>query len=1021
MSNPFFERPILNSPYEKPGQHWELDENGQPTQKINAFRRKAEFITPIPKPKRRKTKDQSEMVFDEGKGLSDKKQAYDPTSIINELRQHVDQWRDLHPNQWQVTPETARLLQHWRHHAFSDVRPFFCQVEAVETLIWLTEVAPNSKAGKRFLEILDAANKDANPELSRLALKLATGAGKTTVMAMIIAWQTINAVRRPTSKHFTRGFLLVAPGLTIKDRLRVLQPNDPDSYYAKRELVPNDMLEDLKRAKIVITNYHSFKLRERMELSKGGRALLQGHGPALNTLETEGQMLQRVMPDLMGMKNVMVLNDEAHHCYREKPGDVEEEEEDLSGEERKEVEKDKEAARMWINGLEAVNRKLGVARVVDLSATPFFLRGSGYVEGTLFPWTMSDFSLMDAIECGIVKLPRVPIADNIPGQEMPMFRNLWERIRTKMPKKKRGETELDPLSLPPQLQTALEALYGHYEKTYALWQKEGIKVPPCFIVVCQNTAISKLVYDYISGFHRTNEDGSSSFVQGRLDLFGNFDEHGNALARPRTLLIDSVQLESGEALDDNFRKMAADEIERFRREIVERTGDARAADNLSDQDLLREVMNTVGREGRLGGGIRCVVSVSMLTEGWDANTVTHVLGVRAFGTQLLCEQVIGRALRRQSYELNESGLFNVEYADVLGIPFDFTAKPVIAPPQPPRETIHVHAMRPERDALEIRFPRVEGYRVELPEERLVATFDEDSILELTPELVGATETRNAGIIGEQADLNLVHTGDVRPSTVLYELTSHLMLTKWRDAGQEVKYHLFGQLKRIAKQWLDNYLVCLGGTYPAQLRYKVLADMACERITAGITTAFVGERPVKAVLDPYNPTGSTRHVNFRTSKLLRWETDARKCHVNWAVLDSEWEVEFCRVAESHPKVVSYVKNQNLGLEVPYRWQGEMRKYIPDYIVRIDDGRGPDDLLNLVVEIKGYRKEDAKEKANTMKTYWVPGVNHGGTHGRWAFAEFKQVYEIGDGLRTVVEKQFEQMVTKAATEAFQEASV
>jgi len=1029
MSNAFFERPILNSPYEKPSQHWELDANGQPTQQIVPHRRKAEFITPIPKPKKRRAKEQAEMVFDEGKGLSDKKQAYDPTSIINELRQHVDQWRALHPNQWQVTPETARLLQHWRHHAYSDVRPFFCQVEAVETLIWLTEVAPNSKTGKRFLEILDAANKDANPELSRLALKLATGAGKTTVMAMIIAWQTINAVRRPGSKNFTRGFLIVAPGLTIKDRLRVLQPGDPDGYYAKRELVPNDMLEDVKRAKIVITNYHAFKLRERMELSKGGRALLQGHGPALQTLETEGQMLQRVMPDLMGMRNVMVLNDEAHHCYRERPMRDDEfldaEGNPLSGQDLKdakaEAKENSEAARLWISGLEALNRKLGIHRVVDLSATPFFLRGSGYVEGTLFPWTMSDFSLMDAIECGIVKLPRVPIADNIPGQEMPMFRNLWERIRTKMPKKKRGETELDPLSLPPQLQTALEALYGHYEKTYDLWQKEGIKVPPCFIVVCQNTAISKLVYDFVSGFHRQNEDGSSSFVPGRLDLFSNYDEHGNALARPRTLLIDSAQLESGEALDDNFRKMAADEIDRFRREIVERTGDARAADNLTDQDLLREVMNTVGREGRLGGATRCVVSVSMLTEGWDANTVTHVLGVRAFGTQLLCEQVIGRALRRQSYELNESGLFNVEYADVLGIPFDFTAKPVIAPPQPPRETIHVHAMRPERDALEIRFPRVEGYRVELPEERLMATFDEDSILELTPELVGATETKNSGIIGEQADLNLVHTGDVRPSTVLYELTSHLMLTKWRDTGEEVKFHLFGQLKRIAKQWLDNYLVCRGGTYPAQLRYKVLADMACERITAGITTAFVGERPVKAVLDPYNPTGSTRHVNFRTSKTLRWETDARKCHVNWAILDSEWEGEFCRVAESHPKVVSYVKNQNLGLEVPYRWQSEMRKYLPDYIVRIDDGRGPDDLLNLIVEIKGYRREDAKEKANTMKTYWVPGVNHGGTHGRWAFAEFKQVYEIGDGLQAIVEKQFEQMVNKASTQAFQEAGV
>ena len=422
---------------------------------------------------------------------------------------------------------------------------------------------------------------------------------------------------------------------------------------------------------------------------------------------------------------------------------------------RKEAEKNNEAARLWISGLETVNRKLGIPRVIDLSATPFFLRGSGYAEGTLFPWTMSDFSLMDAIECGIVKLPRVPVADNIPGGDMPKFRNLWEHIRTRMPKKGRGKAKtLDPLSLPVELQTALEALYGHYEKTYDLWKEHGIHVPPCFIVVCNNTSTSKLVYDYISGFHRENEDGSTTLENGRLELFRNFDEHGNQLARPRTLLIDSEQLESGDALDDNFRDMAADEIERFRREIIERTGDRRQAENITDQDLLREVMNTVGRKAASADSIRCVVSVSMLTEGWDANTVTHVLGVRAFGTQLLCEQVIGRALRRQSYDLNEEGLFNVEYADVLGIPFDFTAKPVVAPPQPPRETIQVKAVRPDRDHLEIRFPRVAGYRVELPEERLTAEFNDDSVLELTPDLVGPSITKNQGIIGEGVDLNL---------------------------------------------------------------------------------------------------------------------------------------------------------------------------------------------------------------------------------------------------------------------------
>ncbi|HEV8345744.1 MAG TPA: DEAD/DEAH box helicase family protein, partial [Vicinamibacterales bacterium] len=697
MSNPFFDRPIVNSPYECPRQHWELDEAGMPTGHLIEKRRRAEFVTPIPKPKKRRAARQEELGLDEGRGLSSKRQAYDLTSIINEVRQNVDAWRALAPSQWQVTPETARLLQHWRHHEFGSVRPFFCQVEAVETAIWLTEVAPHLAAGKRLLEYLKAVNADANPNLERLALKLATGAGKTTVMAMLIAWQTLNAVRRQGSKHFTRGFLIVAPGLTIKDRLRVLQPNDPDNYYATRELVPHELLEDIKKARIVITNYHALKRRERIELSAGGRALLEGRtGPELQTLETEGQMLQRVMPELMGMKHVLVLNDEAHHCYREKPPDPEDEAlEALKGDERREAEKNNEAARLWISGLETVNRTLGLTRVLDLSATPFFLRGSGYEEGTLFPWTMSDFSLMDAIECGIVKLPRVPVAENIPGDEMPVYRNLWEHIRKDMPKKRRGaEGDLDPLKLPTRLRTALEALYGHYAKTFDLWRQRGISVPPCFIVVCQNTAVSKLVYDYVSGFERRQEDGTSQIENGKLALFRNFDDTTlNPLPRPNTLLIDSEELESGEALDDRFRAMAADEIERFRREIGERTGEARAADGITDQELLREVMNTVGKKDQLGAGIRCVVSVSMLTEGWDANNVTHILGIRAFGTQLLCEQVIGRALRRQSYDLNEEGLFDAEYADIFGVPFDFTAKPVVAPPNPPRETVQVKAVR----------------------------------------------------------------------------------------------------------------------------------------------------------------------------------------------------------------------------------------------------------------------------------------------------------------------------------------
>jgi type III restriction enzyme len=514
----FFERPIVNSPYGFPARHWELDADGQPTDRLIEVRRRSDLMTPVPKPKKRRAKGQGQMVFEDDAGLSSEEQEYNPTPIINEIRTYVETWRNLpNPDQWLVTPETGRLLKHWRSHRFEGVRPFFCQIEAVETAIWLNEVAP--KLGARvakFWAHIEGSNEQANPELLRVALKLATGAGKTTVMAMLIAWQTVNAVRHPNSKQFTRGFLIVAPGITIKDRLRVLLPNDPESYYRHHEIVPADMLADIDKAKIVITNYHAFKLRERLEVSKGTRTAIEGwRGDKLETLETEGQMLQRVMPELMGMKNILALNDEAHHCYRTRAkGAAGETEDDLKGEEKEEAKENNEAARMWITGLEVVKRKLGLALVYDLSATPFFLRGSGYLEGTLFPWTMSDFSLMDAIECGIVKLPRVPVADNVPGGDTPKFRNLWDHIGKRLPKKGRGASgkSLDPLSLPAELLTALEALYGHYRKTFELWEAERIGVPPVFIVVCNNTSTSELIYQYVSGFHRNNDDGSPAIL-----------------------------------------------------------------------------------------------------------------------------------------------------------------------------------------------------------------------------------------------------------------------------------------------------------------------------------------------------------------------------------------------------------------------------------------------------------------------------------------------------------------------------
>lgn len=701
----FFEKPILNSPYLMPARHWEMDDEGRPTDRVIESRRRSELISAMPQAKSKKSGGtQSEMELS-AKGLEGLGVEFNVTEFVNEIRHEVDAWRRLpNPSQWQVSPVSQRLLTHWRALQGDEsqtIRPFFCQLEAVEIAIWLAEVAPKLTRGKRFRERLEAANNSANPDLFRIALKLATGAGKTTVMAMLIAWQVLNSVRASNSKNFTRGFLIVTPGITIKDRLRVLLPNDADNYYRRLSLVPGDLMQDMQRAKIVLTNYHAFKLREKTQIAKGTRAALEGHGESVVTLETEGQMIQRVMSELSSLGKIIVINDEAHHCYREKP---DAEATSLTGDERKEAEENREAARVWISGIEAAKRRLGLLAVYDLSATPFFLAGSGWPEGVLFPWVVSDFSLMDAIECGIVKLPRVPVADNLPGQPEPLYRNLWKAIGKKMPKKTKGALP-DPQKLPLELKTAIDALYGHYEKTFELWRKEQVGIPPVFILVCNNTTNSELLRDYIAGYEREDADGNLETVHGKCGLFSNFSTDGERLSRPRTVLIDSVTLEAGGDIDKSFRDAHAAEIEAFRREQAERG----MASDITDGDVLREVMNTVGKRGRLGEQVRCVVSVSMLTEGWDANNVTHILGLRAFGTKLICEQVIGRALRRLSYDVDNEGLFRTEYADIMGIDgLNFSDGPRVAPPQPPRDIISVRAVTPERDALEITFPRVQG-------------------------------------------------------------------------------------------------------------------------------------------------------------------------------------------------------------------------------------------------------------------------------------------------------------------------
>lgn len=1022
----FSVNPILNSPYEYPGRHWDMDENNQPTVKINEFRRPSSLKSPIAVARRRNGVSQGDL-FTESEGGVD----YGTNEFINSIRVEVDAWRKLPPERWNVTAETARLLRHWRDAAnFPGIRPFFCQVEAVETLIWLTEVAPTSSVGKKFLEKLALANDDADKNLYRVALKLATGVGKTTVMAMIIAWQTVNAARHGISAKFTNGFLITTPGITIKDRLRVLLPNDDESYYQHRNLVPKDMLPLIESARIIITNYHAFQRKNLLELSAGTKAMLIGPsgegGP--QTIESPSQMVSRVLKEAAGLKNILMINDEAHHCYRHRPDDAEGEGEgDLDADAREEAKKNEDTARLWISGLEAIRAKMPDARVVDLSATPFFLSGSGYKEGTLFPWTVSDFSLMDALECGIVKLPRIPIDDNVVTQaELPKYRELWKHLKESKDGKAfctlRGKAKADaydPRKIPNLLHMAINVLYEGYRKVFDNWKAAGCKAPPCFIIVCQNTVISKIVYQFVSGFDRADPDGAVLHVKGACDLFDNYDENDEPLSRPHTLLIDSTQLESGEALSDDFRLAAAAEIETFKRELRNR-GDVQKAENLSDEDILREVMNTVGKPGKLGESIRCVVSVSMLTEGWDANTVTHILGVRAFGTQLLCEQVVGRGLRRLNYEADEgTGLYNPEYSDIFGIPFHFASGVKNPPPILPPDVVHVHAVKPERDALVIRFPRVLGYYLEQnrPDVRLEANFNDSSTLEISPRDIGPNQVITGGAVGEREHLAYVG-GKRRQSDIVMHLAQRFVDKFYGDYPAMDRVRLFGQVRRLFTDWINNgYLKCQGGaTADIVVEFPNYTDEACNLVNDAVVRKATEEESasVSALLDDFLPTGSTSSVNFRiSSKKILHETAPDKSHVNYAVCDSGWEEILCRVVEEHPQTLAYVKNSGLGFEVPYMIGNEQKLYLPDFIILVDDGHGQEDPLHLVAEVKGYRYVDANAKKSTMETYWIPGVNKLNTYGRWAFVELNEEHFTG-GIFADDEAKFENCRTAYAGE-------
>lgn len=985
--------PILNSPYEQPDRYYAIGPNG-PTGEIKDGRRPSESFIPIAVTKKGQRGGQSGVQ--QGFDFDATGERREKNSLINDIRRDLAKWR-RGGEYAGVTPISRKLLQHWADPDREN-RVIFAQREAAETAIFLTEVAGRTHGYADWRARLEPENAAHNAGLPRLALKMATGSGKTVVMAMLIAWQTLNKVQSPRDSRFTNRFLVVAPGITIRDRLRVLLPEDPENYYDLRDLIPSDLKGGLDHARIVITNYHSFQLKDAKEIrnvARNTRLLLKGGRKQDPFKETPQAMVSRVLRALGADKQqIMVFNDEAHHCYMDKPlpaGEKVEKEQEAANEE----------ARVWFKGLQAVAKHVGVKQIFDLSATPFYLNGSGYNEGYIFPWTVSDFSLMDAIESGIVKVPRTPVDDDA-AHELVTYLRLWDFVGDRLPKRAAKDKVSDWLP-PPELEGALRSLHRSYEKAFEHWKaelEEHGETPPVFIVVCPNTVVSKLVYEWIAGEAIVVDDEVVAHREGNLELLSNVD-NGVPLARPRTILIDSAQLESGEALKDDFKKAAGAEVAAFKAEYRRRNPGA-DVEKLTDEDLLREVMNTVGKKGKLGEQVRCVVSVSMLTEGWDANTVTHILGVRAFRSQLLCEQVVGRGLRRRSYATNDEGYFEPEYANVYGIPFQFISsdKP-IKDPLPPKPVQQVSAVE-GREHLRISFPKLTGYRVELPDADIFLDLESAPYFEVGPNTVPRW-VEMQGVVGA-GERDRGEDREYRVKEVAFALARRILDAQFNSADDKRPW-LFPKLARMCQDWLEQRVRLAEGYTLAYLMTITEAQAeAAEAVWEAITQLADRRGRLRPMLNRFDPQGSTADVDFPTRKRT---VTTEKSEVSHVTLDGQdgntWEQLLASELEINGNVAAYVKNDHLGFSIPYVHKGRTHSYLPDFLVRLR--RAADDNVDrtLIVEVSGSRKSPGptRAKATTARDSWCAAVNNHGGFGRWGYVEMTNPLEFKTRLAEAIQ--------------------
>ncbi|BFU95288.1 MAG: hypothetical protein NTNFB02_20100 [Nitrospira sp.] len=1018
--------PILNSPFDEPTEHWHIVEGETPERRPG--RRPAMYFYRDPK-----AKPDTEAGRVVGTAIELK--------LVNRIRVQVKKWRlEGYPG---VTRTTLELLQWWRREGRSQ-RLFFAQLDAAETIIFLKEARADFRQGLEIPqeEVSEEKRQDGFAGFLRYACKMATGSGKTTVMGMLAAWSILNKVNDRNDARFSDVVLIVCPNVTIKNRLRELDPEGGEaSLYRTRDLVPSHLMPLLTQGRVLVTNWHVF---EPQAIQTGGvgarvnKAGVEVHAKETITIgsktttargtryltlddlerqvaaglltilgeerETDGSLkkvtvesrryvesdtalVNRILGrEVGGKQNILVMNDEAHHAYRIVREERDEDEADLFGEDEEAEDFFKEAT-VWVDGLDRIQKLRGINFCLDLSATPYFLGRVGQDTNRPFPWVVSDFGLIDAIESGLVKIPQLAVRDTT-GKDIPGYFNIWHWILPQLTPAERGGKKANP-----KPEAILKYAHHPIAMLGSLWDKEredwvkdrGESRPPVFILVCKNTQIAKVLYEWLA-----EDKAPTGIPPVKIEGFKNTD-------RQNTIRVDSKvvhESDSGEAKNDEVRWM------RFTLDTVGKT--AWPADRVGRPlcpEGFQELAEKLGRPDHPPGrDVRCIVSVGMLTEGWDCNTVTHIIGLRPFMSQLLCEQVVGRGLRRANYEVGADGKLTEEVAKVFGVPFEvipFKANPQ-GQPQPRVKRYHVHAV-PAKARFEITFPRVEGYTQAI-RNRVTVEWGTVPSLVLEPgrippevEVKGLHATTKGKLtLGGPGRVDEVNLDEFRAKRRVQELVFDLANTLAREYVAQKQcaiptHRLFPQLARIIQEYVDKKVEA---RTPADKKDVFLAPYygwVVERLLEAIRPDMSqGEAPEVPRYEATRGAGSTADVDFWTSREVR---EVNKSHLNYVVADTkQWEQSAAYYLDTHAHVEAFVKNAGLGFAIPYLDNGQMHDYVPDFIVRLKT----EPVSYLILETKGYDPLEEVKRAAAER--WVAAVNADGTHGSWRYAVAKKVADV-----------------------------